>query len=137
MATPRHRVLLVENEPAVRAAMLGALGTAGLEAVGAADAAQALDVPADRRIDVVVAHYHLPLGAPGDSPESRSLADALGGDGGSSSSGASAPDAARTIDRRRIQRRAEPHAMWYTHGFIVVETPAIPTEAIQLTTSPA
>jgi hypothetical protein len=27
--------------------------------------------------------------------------------------------------------------MWYTHGFIVVETPGLPTEAIQLNASPA
>jgi hypothetical protein len=36
------------------------------------------------------------------------------------------------IERRRSQRRTEPQAMWYTHGFIVVETPEIPVEAIQL-----
>jgi hypothetical protein len=41
------------------------------------------------------------------------------------------------IDRRRTQRRAEPHALWYTHGFIVVETPGPPTEAIQLNVSRA
>jgi hypothetical protein len=27
-----------------------------------------------------------------------------------------------TIERRRRQRRTEPDSMWYTHGFIVVET---------------
>jgi hypothetical protein len=42
-----------------------------------------------------------------------------------------------TIERRQAQRRADPHAMWYTHGFIVVETPGLPTEAIQLNASPA
>jgi len=26
--------------------------------------------------------------------------------------------------------------MWYTHGFMVVETPALPTEAILLNTTP-
>lgn len=42
-----------------------------------------------------------------------------------------------TIERRRSQRRTEPHAMWYTHSFIVVETPALPTEAIRLNITPA
>jgi hypothetical protein len=42
-----------------------------------------------------------------------------------------------TIERRRSQRRAEPHAMWYTHGFMVIETPGLPTEAIALNTQPA
>jgi hypothetical protein len=32
------------------------------------------------------------------------------------------------LDRRRRQRRSEPDAMWYTHGFIVVET-SQPSEA--------
>lgn len=27
-----------------------------------------------------------------------------------------------TIERRRRQRRSEPESMWYTHGFIVIET---------------
>jgi CheY-like chemotaxis protein len=137
MATPRHRVLLVENEPAVRAAMLGALGTAGLEAVGAADAAQALDVPAHRRIA-----WWWP------TITCRSVLQGI----------LQNPDrwptrSAVMADRRHRERRlrmrqgrstaAESSAarsrtpMWYTHGFIVVETPAIPTEAIQLTTSPA
>jgi hypothetical protein len=42
-----------------------------------------------------------------------------------------------TIERRRSQRRAEPHAMWYSHGFIVIETPGLPAEAIRLNTLPA
>jgi hypothetical protein len=33
-----------------------------------------------------------------------------------------------TIERRRDQRRTEPDAMWYTHGFIVVETDRPPEE---------
>ena len=41
-----------------------------------------------------------------------------------------------TIERRRSQRRSEPHPMWYTHGFIVIETPEVPTEAIRLNTTP-
>jgi hypothetical protein len=41
-----------------------------------------------------------------------------------------------TIERRRSQRRTEPDPMWYTHGFMVVETPALPTEAILLNTTP-
>ncbi len=39
-----------------------------------------------------------------------------------------------TSERRRSQRRAEPPAMWYTHGFIVIETAALPTVAVRLTT---
>jgi hypothetical protein len=27
-----------------------------------------------------------------------------------------------TLERRQRHRRAEPESMWYTHGFIVVET---------------
>jgi hypothetical protein len=42
-----------------------------------------------------------------------------------------------TIERRRSQRREEPQAMWYTHGFIVIETPGLPMEAIPLNTPPA
>jgi hypothetical protein len=42
-----------------------------------------------------------------------------------------------TIERQRSQRRAEPHTMWYTHGFIVIDTPEVPTEAIRLNTPPA
>jgi hypothetical protein len=34
------------------------------------------------------------------------------------------------IDRRRTQRRTEPDAMWYSHGFIVVAT-ACPPEGCQ------
>jgi hypothetical protein len=41
------------------------------------------------------------------------------------------------IDRRRSQRRAEPAVVWYTHGFMVIETPGLPTEAIQLNSPPA
>jgi hypothetical protein len=37
-----------------------------------------------------------------------------------------------TIERRRSQRRAEPTAMWYTHGFIVGETAGLPIEAARL-----
>jgi hypothetical protein len=33
-----------------------------------------------------------------------------------------------TMERRRNQRRIEPDAMWYTHGFIVVETHRPPEE---------
>ena len=36
------------------------------------------------------------------------------------------------LERRRGQRRVEPDAMWHTHGFIVVETPSTPNEAIPL-----
>ena len=53
-------MLLVEDDPAVRAALLGALEAVGFEAVGTADAAEALEVLARRRVDVVVADYHLP-----------------------------------------------------------------------------
>jgi hypothetical protein len=42
-----------------------------------------------------------------------------------------------TMERRRSQRRAEPDAMWYTHGFIVIETPGLPMEAIPLNTPSA
>jgi hypothetical protein len=42
-----------------------------------------------------------------------------------------------TIERRRGQRRAEPHAMWYTHGFIVIESAGLPAEAIPLNAPPA
>jgi hypothetical protein len=42
-----------------------------------------------------------------------------------------------TIERRRSQRRAEPDAMWYTHGFIVIETPWLPLEGIRLDSTPA
>ena len=38
------------------------------------------------------------------------------------------------LERRRGQRRREPDAMWYTHGFIVVETDELPTEATRLDT---
>ncbi len=33
-----------------------------------------------------------------------------------------------TLERRRTQRRAEPDSMWYTHGFIVVETTQAPEQ---------
>jgi hypothetical protein len=42
-----------------------------------------------------------------------------------------------TMERRRSQRRAEPDAMWYTHGFIVIETPWLPLEGIRLDSTPA
>ncbi len=53
-------MLLVEDDPAVRAALLGALEAAGFEAIGAGDAAEALEVLAQRHVAVVVADYHLP-----------------------------------------------------------------------------
>jgi len=34
-----------------------------------------------------------------------------------------------TIERRRRQRRAEPDSMWYTHGFVVVETTEPPEQS--------
>jgi hypothetical protein len=37
-----------------------------------------------------------------------------------------------SIERRQRLRRAEPDAMWQTHGFIVVETPTLPKQAIVL-----
>jgi hypothetical protein len=33
-----------------------------------------------------------------------------------------------TAERRRTQRRTDPDSMWYTHGFIVVETHGPPEE---------
>jgi hypothetical protein len=42
-----------------------------------------------------------------------------------------------TIERRRSQRRAEPDAMWFTHGFIVIKTPWLPLEGIRLDSTPA
>ena len=36
------------------------------------------------------------------------------------------------LERRRGPRRREPDAMWYTHGFIVVETDELPTQATRL-----
>ncbi len=51
-------MLLVEDDPAVRAALLGALEAAGFEALGAADATEGLEVLARRRVDVVVADYN-------------------------------------------------------------------------------
>ncbi len=60
MNTGKSRVLLVEDDPAVRSALLGALEDAGFEALGAADAAEALGVLGQRRVTVVVADYNLP-----------------------------------------------------------------------------
>jgi DNA-binding NtrC family response regulator len=60
VATPRSKVLLVKDDPAIRAALLGALEAAGFEAAGAADAAEALQVLAQYRVAVVVADHHLP-----------------------------------------------------------------------------
>ncbi len=60
VTTRRPRVLLVEDDPAVRAALLGALEVAGLEAVGTADAVEALAILAQRHVAVIVADYHLP-----------------------------------------------------------------------------
>jgi hypothetical protein len=37
-----------------------------------------------------------------------------------------------TIERRQHQRRAEPDAMWYLRGFVVVETSRLPMEGIHL-----
>jgi hypothetical protein len=37
-----------------------------------------------------------------------------------------------TIERRQRPRRAEPDTMWRTPGFIVVETPSLPKQAIVL-----
>ncbi len=37
-----------------------------------------------------------------------------------------------TLERRQRQRRVEPEAMWYTHGFMVVETERLPIQAIHL-----
>ena len=42
-----------------------------------------------------------------------------------------------TMERRRSQRRAEPDAMWYTHGFVVIETPWLPMEGIRLDSTPS
>ncbi len=36
------------------------------------------------------------------------------------------------IERRRGPRRADPDAMWHTHGFIVVHVAELPLEAIRL-----
>ncbi len=36
-----------------------------------------------------------------------------------------------SMERRKRQRRAEPDSMWYTHGFIVVETAEPPEERPQ------
>lgn len=36
------------------------------------------------------------------------------------------------LERRRRQRRVEPDSTWYTHGFVVVETPKLPAEAVLL-----
>jgi DNA-binding NtrC family response regulator len=56
----RSRVLLVEDDPAVRTALLGALEDAGFEAEGTGDAMEALAILAQRHVRVVVADYHLP-----------------------------------------------------------------------------
>lgn len=37
-----------------------------------------------------------------------------------------------TIERRTRLRRAEPDSMWSTHGFIMVETPTLPQQAVLL-----
>jgi DNA-binding NtrC family response regulator len=60
MTAKRTRVLLVEDHAALRSAMLGALEVAGFEAIWAGDAAEALEVLGERRIDIVVADYYLP-----------------------------------------------------------------------------
>jgi DNA-binding NtrC family response regulator len=56
----RARVLLVEDDAAVRSALVGALEAAGFEATGVGDAVEALGALGQHRIDVVVADYHLP-----------------------------------------------------------------------------
>ncbi len=65
VTTRKSRVLLVEDDPAVRSALLGALEAAGFEAMGAADAAEALGVLAQHRVTVVVADYNLLPGVTG------------------------------------------------------------------------
>ncbi len=60
MDATKPRILLVEDDTAVRSAFLGPLEAAGFEAVGVEEAGQALEVLARRRIDVVIADYHLP-----------------------------------------------------------------------------
>jgi hypothetical protein len=42
-----------------------------------------------------------------------------------------------TVEQRQSRRRAEPGVGWYTHGFIVIETPELPIEAIRLNSTPA
>ncbi len=54
------RVLVVEDSRTVRAALMGALTDAGLEAVAVADATEALDALAHRRFNLVLADYQLP-----------------------------------------------------------------------------
>jgi two-component system C4-dicarboxylate transport response regulator DctD/two-component system response regulator AauR len=61
----QSRVLLVEDDPVVRSALLGALEAARFEAVGVADAVEALGVLGQRRVAVVVADHHLPGGVSG------------------------------------------------------------------------
>jgi DNA-binding NtrC family response regulator len=56
----RGKLLLVEDDPAIRTALLDALQHAGFQALGAGDAAGALAVLARHRVTVVVADYHLP-----------------------------------------------------------------------------
>jgi CheY-like chemotaxis protein len=60
MTPTRARVLLVEDHPALRSAMLGTLEVAGFEALGAGDATEALELLSRRPVDVVVADYYLP-----------------------------------------------------------------------------
>jgi|RhiMetdeSRZDD1v2_1073273.scaffolds.fasta_scaffold118378_3 DNA-binding NtrC family response regulator len=60
MTRGKTRVLLVEDDPAVRSALVGALENAGFEVLGASDAAEALGLLAQHRVTVVVADYHLP-----------------------------------------------------------------------------
>ena len=40
-----------------------------------------------------------------------------------------------TLERRKRQRRGEPHPMWYSYGFMVVETVRLPVQAILLDTT--
>jgi CheY-like chemotaxis protein len=54
------RVLFVDDNALVRAALLGALEAAGFQAQGAGDAAEALEALSQQRFDVVVADYYLP-----------------------------------------------------------------------------
>ena len=56
----KPRVLLVEDDRAVRSALMGSLESAGFDVIGVEEAGPALDVLARRRIDVVITDYHLP-----------------------------------------------------------------------------
>jgi hypothetical protein len=70
-------------------------------------------------------------------PESRSLAQSLGRDVRSSSTGPASSHRTSAIERRRGQRRAEPSVVWYTHGFILIDTAELLIEAIRLNNTSA